>query len=158
MSALQVKRRARNVLMFIPNMVLLCVRLLSDRRVPKTEKALVAGAIVYALIPLDLIPDMIPFVGQIDDAYLISLTLLRLLHRSDPRILREHWDGGGDIVDLVEAAVATTSRLLPKRIRHVLNARVVPVEGASIVKPVLVASEEDNPAGVLAANSSERPV
>ena len=44
-------------------MVLLCARLLTDSRVPTTERALVAGAIVYAIIPFDLIPDMIPFVG-----------------------------------------------------------------------------------------------
>lgn len=144
--ALQVKRRARNILLFIPNMVLLCVRLLSDRRVPTAEKALVAGAIVYALVPLDLIPDMFPFVGQIDDAYLISLTLLRLMHRTNPGILREHWKGGGDIVDLVEAAVATTSRLLPKRIRHVLTARVEPTSDveATLRKPLLVASAEES--------------
>ena len=64
----QTKRRMRNLLLFIPNMVLLCARLLTDARVPRTEKALVAGAIVYAIIPFDLIPDMIPFVGQLDDA------------------------------------------------------------------------------------------
>ena len=39
---------------------LLCGRLLTDSRVPTAERALVAGAIVYAIIPFDLIPDMIP--------------------------------------------------------------------------------------------------
>ena len=33
---------------------------------PLAEKALFAGAVVYALMPLDLIPDLLPFVGQID--------------------------------------------------------------------------------------------
>jgi len=60
------------------------VRLLGDSRVPTTEKALVAGAIIYAVIPFDLIPDMIPFVGQLDDAYLIAMTLLRLMDRTIP--------------------------------------------------------------------------
>src|SRR6267142_3066025 len=120
----QTKRRMRNLLLFIPNMVLLCARLLTDARVPRTEKALVAGAIVYAVIPFDLIPDMIPFVGQLDDAYLIALTLLRLVDRTDPRVLREHWNGGGDIVQLVESMAMLTAKLLPKRIRRVLTARV----------------------------------
>ena len=57
MAALKARSRLKNLLLFIPNMILLCGRLLTDARVPKTEKALVAGAIVYAIIPLDLIPD-----------------------------------------------------------------------------------------------------
>jgi hypothetical protein len=47
----------KNLLMFIPNLLLLCLRLMVDPRVPATERVLVAGAVLYALIPLDLIPD-----------------------------------------------------------------------------------------------------
>ncbi len=124
MAALKARARLKSLLMFIPNMVLLCGRLLTDARVPKTEKALVAGAIVYAIVPLDLIPDVIPFVGQIDDAYLIAITLLRLIDRTDPKIVREHWNGGGDIVELVEMLATMTAKLLPPRIRRVLTAKV----------------------------------
>jgi len=124
MAALKARSRLKNLLLFIPNMVLLCGRLLTDARVPKTEKALVAGAIVYAIIPLDLIPDMIPFVGQIDDAYLIAMTLLRLIDRTDPAVVREHWNGGGDVVQLIEAMALLTAKFLPKRIRRVLTSKV----------------------------------
>ena len=124
MGALKARSRLKNLLLFIPNMILLCGRLLTDARVPKTEKALVAGAIVYAIIPLDLIPDMIPFVGQIDDAYLIAMTLLRLIDRTDPAVVREHWSGGGDVVQLIEAMAMMTAKFLPKRIRRVLTSKV----------------------------------
>ncbi len=79
------RRRMKNLLLFIPNLILLCGRLMVDPRVPAKERLLVAGAIIYAVVPLDLIPDMLPFVGQIDDAYLISLTLLRLMTNTDPK-------------------------------------------------------------------------
>jgi len=142
----QMKSRMKNFLMFVPNMVLLCARLLTDPRVPRTEKALVAGAIIYALIPLDLIPDMIPFIGQVDDAYLIALTLLRLVDRTEPNVLREHWNGGGDIVQLVESVASMAAKLLPKRIRGVLTSRVeVSTEKgkeAIFQKPILVARPE----------------
>ncbi len=124
MAALKARSRLKNLLLFIPNMVLLCARLLTDARVPKTEKALVAGAVIYAIVPLDLIPDMIPFVGQIDDAYLIAITLLRLIDRTDPKVVREHWNGGGDVVQLVEAMAMMTAKFLPQRIRRVLTSRV----------------------------------
>src|SRR5262245_15535732 len=113
----QTKRRMKNLLLFMPNMVLLCARLMVDPRVPRTERVLVAGAVIYAIIPFDLIPDMIPFIGQVDDAYLIAITLLRLMDRTDPEVLREHWNGGGDIVQLIAATATIAGKLLPRRIR-----------------------------------------
>lgn len=147
MSAPLAGRRLRNLLLFIPNMLLLSMRLLTDSRVPATERALVAGAVLYAIIPFDLIPDMIPFVGQIDDAYLIALTLLRLMERTDPKVVREHWSGGGDVVEFVGAAALIAAKFLPQRIRRVLTARVEVAPDkledlAHIPKPLLVARAE----------------
>ena len=130
MARLEAKRRMKNLLMFLPNMISLCGRLLTDGRVPLAEKALFAGAVVYAVMPLDFIPDLLPFVGQIDDAYLISLTLLRLIGRTDASVIREHWRGGGDVVQLAEAIAGLAPRLLPKSIRRVLSARVETVPGS----------------------------
>ncbi len=144
MSEFLARRRIKNLLLFIPNMLLLCARLLTDSRVPATERALVAGAIIYAIIPFDLIPDMIPFVGQIDDAYLIALTLLRLMERTDPKVVREHWHGGGDVVELVGVAALVAGKFLPQRIRRVLSSRVSVSEkkgeGKLLSVPLLVAS------------------
>ena len=146
MSALLARRRLKNLLLFIPNMLLLSARLMKDSRVPATERALVAGAIIYAIIPFDLIPDMIPFVGQIDDAYLISLTLLRLMERTDAKVVREHWNGGGDVVELVGAAALIAGKFLPRRIRRVLTSRVEVSrekgKGKSLLLPLLVAPAE----------------
>ncbi len=120
----QAKSRMKNVLMFLPNMVRLCGRLLTDKRVPVAEKALFAGAIIYAIMPFDFIPDMIPFIGQVDDVYLISLTLMRLITRTDESIVREHWSGGGDIISLTDSASRLAPMLLPKRITRVLSSKV----------------------------------
>ena len=152
MAPLQTRRRMKNLLLFIPNLVLLCARLMTDSRVPATERALVAGAVIYAIIPLDLIPDMIPFVGQIDDAYLIAITLLRLVDRTDPRVVREHWSGGGDVVDLIQAMAQISNKLLPKPIRRVLTSRVkvAPEKakgGKGLPRPLLVAEPEKETVG-----------
>jgi uncharacterized membrane protein YkvA (DUF1232 family) len=113
-----------NLLLVIPNMLLLSARLMVDPRVPAKERLLVAGAIVYAFMPLDFIPDMLPFVGQVDDAYLIALTLLRLMTVTEPHVVREHWRGGGDVVELIGATAMLAGRLLPRRIRRVLTSQV----------------------------------
>lgn len=132
-----------NLLLVIPNLLLLSAKLMVDPRVPAKERLLVAGAIVYAFMPLDFIPDMLPFVGQVDDAYLVALTLLRLMSVTEPRVVREHWRGGGDVVELVGATALLAGRLLPKRIRRVLTARVdaPPAnakQGDAIALPLLV--------------------
>ena len=146
MSPLLLSRRLKNLLLFIPNMLVLCARLLTDSRVPATERALVGAAILYAIVPFDLIPDMVPFVGQIDDAYLIALSLLRLMSRTEPNVIREHWRGGGDIVELVGAAANIAGKFLPQRIRRVLTSRVELAPGQpqelKLPKPLLVARPE----------------
>jgi len=113
-----------NLLLVIPNLLVLSARLMVDPRVPAKERLLVAGAIAYALVPLDFIPDMLPFIGQVDDAYLVALSLLRLMSVTEPRVVREHWRGGGDVVELVGATALIAARLLPKKIRRVLTSKV----------------------------------
>src|SRR5499427_5204272 len=134
MDKCQLKSRMKNLLMFLPNMVILCARLMVDSRVPRTERALLAAAVIYAIVPFDFIPDMIPFVGQIDDLFLISLTILRLIDRTDDAIVREHWRGGGDIVQLAESAATIAPLLMPKKVARVLLARVRPTaEGTGLL-------------------------
>ena len=122
------RREARSVLkdalMLIPNFLKLLVRLFKDPRVPTAEKALVAGAIVYVISPIDLLPDLIPFIGQVDDIYLVSLTLLRLLSRSGDDVLREHWKGAGDLASVVDKIVRAARYVLPKRVQEILLGRV----------------------------------
>src|SRR5437867_13237401 len=152
MGKAQLKSRMKNLLMFLPNMVVLCARLMVDSRVPRVERALFAAAVIYAIIPFDFIPDMIPFVGQIDDLFLISLTVLRLIDRTDDTVVREHWRGGGDIVQLAESAATIAPLLIPRRISRVLISKVKPTaEGtgllvnASKFEPLLVEVPERLP-------------
>ena len=120
----ELKDRMRSFLMFLPNMVLLLGRLIKDSRVPIAEKALFAAAIVYVISPLDFIPDVFPFIGQVDDLYVVALVLLRLVNRTDESIVRQHWSGGGDIITLADSIANIAPKFLPKRIARVLTSRV----------------------------------
>jgi uncharacterized membrane protein YkvA (DUF1232 family) len=145
----KLRSRMKNLLMFLPNMVVLSGKLMIDSRVPRTERALFAGAVIYAIIPFDFIADMIPFIGQIDDLFLVALTLLRLIDRTDDVVVREHWRGGGDIVQLAESAATLAPMLMPKTVARVLISKVKPTsEGAGLLasaakgQPVLVEHPE----------------
>lgn len=116
--------RMGNFLMFLPNMVGLLGRLLKDARVPTAEKALFIAAIVYVVSPLDFIPDVFPFIGQVDDIYVVALSLLRLINRTDDRVVRQLWSGGGDIVALADMIAGLAPKFLPRRVTRVLTSRV----------------------------------
>ncbi|HEY8461804.1 MAG TPA: DUF1232 domain-containing protein [Blastocatellia bacterium] len=135
------RKRHRGVLreaaMLIPNFLKLLYRLFKDPRAPLAEKALLAGTIVYVVSPLDFIPDLIPFIGQVDDLYLVALVVLRLLSRTNGLVLREHWDGGGDLAALVGRIEKAARYFLPRRIQAILLGRV---EIAPQVKGGLLAS------------------
>lgn len=121
---LELKGRMKSFVMFLPNLVMLLGRMLRDVRVPTAEKALFLAAIVYVISPLDFIPDVFPFIGQVDDIYVVALTLLRLINRTDDTVVREHWSGGGDIVALADSIAGIAPKFLPRRIARVLESRV----------------------------------
>lgn len=132
----ELKGRMRSFLMFLPNMVMLLGRLMKDARVPLAEKALLAAAIVYVISPLDLIPDFFPFIGQVDDLYVVALVLLRLVNRTDESIVRQHWTGGGDIVALADSIANIAPKFLPKRIARVLTSRVELAPAGKILRDI----------------------
>ena len=132
----ELRGRMSNFLMFLPNMARLLGRLLKDARVPTAEKALFVAAILYFVMPVDLIPDIFPFIGQVDDIYVIALTLLRLVNRTDERIVRQHWSGGGDIVALADSIASLAPMLLPKRVTRVLSSKVELAPAGEILRSV----------------------
>jgi len=128
----------KNALALIPNFLKLLYRLIKDPRAPLAEKALLLGTIVYVVSPLDFLPDVIPFIGQVDDLYLVALVVLRLLSRTDGEVLREHWDGGGDLGALVEGIERAARYVLPKRVRRILlgRAEIAPqIKGGLLASP-----------------------
>lgn len=132
----ELKGRMHSFMMFLPNMVVLLGRLLKDARVPTAEKALFVAAIVYVISPLDLIPDIFPFIGQVDDIYVVALTLLRLVNRSDETVVRQHWPGGGDIVALADSIANIAPKLLPKRVSRVLTSRVEMAPAGQVIRSI----------------------
>ncbi|MGJ8453905.1 YkvA family protein [Pseudothermotoga sp. U03pept] len=61
-----------------------------DKRVPKKSKILISVAIGYVLSPIDLIPDFIPIIGQLDDLIIVP-ALIALAIKSMPKDVLEHY-------------------------------------------------------------------
>jgi len=61
-----------------------------DPRVPWLPKALAVMIAAYALSPIDLIPDFIPFLGYLDELILLPLAIAGVMRLIDPAIMAEH--------------------------------------------------------------------
>ncbi len=107
------QEKMKEALMLIPNYLKLLYALAQDSRVAMTEKALLMATAAYVVSPLDFLPDMIPFVGQIDDMLLVALILQRFMNSVDRHILYEHWDGRPDLLNNIEQVLSWSRFFLP---------------------------------------------
>jgi uncharacterized membrane protein YkvA (DUF1232 family) len=86
-------------------------RLLRDPRVPLYLKALPIGAVLYAVMPLDFLPDIAPLVGQIDDIGILLAGIEGFIALSPQYIVDEHMAAiqGGQSYTAPNSAPGTTS-------------------------------------------------
>jgi uncharacterized membrane protein YkvA (DUF1232 family) len=86
-------REARDIARFIPDCVVLFKRLLRDPRVPRRAKIVLALLIPYLASPIDLIPDFIPVLGQLDDALIVVAVFGYVARRAGRDVVTELWPG-----------------------------------------------------------------
>jgi len=115
------KDAAREAAALAPNLLKLYWRLVADPRVPLRARALALATLGYTLSPIDLVPDFVPFLGQIDDIIVVASGLRRLAEAAGPEILAEHWDGDGSVLESVQAVVETAASLAPAPLRRALE-------------------------------------
>lgn len=63
---------------------------LKDKRTPILAKILLGAAIGYLLLPFDIIPDFIPFFGQLDDLIIVPLLVYFALKIIPHEIINEY--------------------------------------------------------------------
>lgn len=79
-------------LLFFWRTLRLAWRLLRDRRVPLANKLIVPGSLLYALFPLDLLPDFLPALGQVNDVTVLIVSVTLFVWTAPRRVVREHLD------------------------------------------------------------------
>lgn len=117
------KRRVLRAIRELPRYMRLLGGLMADRRVSTGDKTLVALAIAYVVAPVDAIPDLVPFLGQVDDVFILMTAVQRLIANAGRKVLRDHWTG--DPQELEELNVArvlgSAGFFLPAKMRKKLR-------------------------------------
>ena len=96
------RQDARALAGLVPDCLVLVRRLAGDARVPRRRRLLLGALLVYLAVPVDLVPDVIPVAGQLDDAIVVALALRAVLRAAGPGVLREHWPGPASTLRLIE--------------------------------------------------------
>jgi uncharacterized membrane protein YkvA (DUF1232 family) len=117
----------------------LIVELAMDGRVPWSRKVILGLAAAYVVSPIDLVPDLIPFISRVDDV-MVTIIALDLFLEGVPRelMIEKMYTLGIDGREL-ERDMETVRRLLPWPIRS-LGRRLPGIleTGAGIIRGELV--------------------
>jgi uncharacterized membrane protein YkvA (DUF1232 family) len=98
------KRTVLGTIRQLPSYLRLLGGLMFDGRVSVIDRLMVVGAFAYIVSPLDFVPDVIPFLGQVDDVFLLVAAIQRLVKRAGRSVVLRHWRG--DPAELSDASLA----------------------------------------------------
>ena len=90
MSAPPLGARGLQFIRHLPQFARLYWRLLRDGRVSIWPKTLLAVGVLYVLSPIDLIPDVVPVIGEVDDLVVLILLCRLFVYLCPPEVVREH--------------------------------------------------------------------
>ncbi|MGN6170807.1 MAG: YkvA family protein [Solirubrobacteraceae bacterium] len=88
-----IKRKARTLAGYAPEIAILCERLVNDPRVSPIDKLKLRGLAWYLSLRFDLIPDFIPIIGRLDDALVVAVAIRTAFKSADPDLVRDNWPG-----------------------------------------------------------------
>lgn len=101
--------------LLVPNLGKLMWRLVRDPRVPARSKAslLLLGGYLVSPVDLSPIPDFIPGLGQLDEIVIAAFVLDQMLNRVPAEVVREHWDGDRDVLEVVQEVLDIATGFVP---------------------------------------------
>ena len=105
--------RFAEYLLAAPDLFHLLCRLAIDKDVPAAEKAKLVAAIVYFVTPFDFIPEALSGpIGYLDDVVVAAIVLNKLINNIDPEIVKRHWAGDKDVLDLIQEVLKVADQLV----------------------------------------------
>ena len=99
-----------------PDLFHLLYKLSVDKNVPANKKVKLVAGIAYFISPIDLLPEaFLGPIGYLDDVAVTAYILNDLINEIDPQIVRNHWAGESDILDLIKTILANADKMIGSR-------------------------------------------
>ena len=123
---------AAHALLLVPDIFMLLVRMSFDKEVPAPTRKLLGGALLYFVLPFDLLPEgLLGPGGMIDDLVLAAAVLTRALGPELESIAERHWSGPDRLRtvlgDITRSGRALLGDKLYTRLQSLLLKRGVPL-------------------------------
>jgi uncharacterized membrane protein YkvA (DUF1232 family) len=84
---------ARHAARILPDVLGLIARLARDRAQPTRIRVYLWLLLAYLAMPFDIVPDVIPVIGYVDDVIVVALALRAVVRASGVDAVRHHWHG-----------------------------------------------------------------
>ena len=112
----------RDLLLFLPDLIVLLLRLTQDSRVPVGAKAVAIVGIGYALSPIDLLPELLfgPL-GFLDDVVVVAAAVSRVINHVHPDLVKAHWPGHSDLLDVLRRITSWSESVVGKTVTRLLG-------------------------------------
>jgi uncharacterized membrane protein YkvA (DUF1232 family) len=82
--------RTARLIIKLPTYARMVWGLMRDPRTPVGLKGILAAALAYVVLPVDLVPDAIPIIGQADDLTVLLLVLDLFIQNAPAEVREEH--------------------------------------------------------------------
>lgn len=107
------KHRFADLLLLAPDLFHLLCKLSLDPEVPLRHKTKLVMVIAYLVSPIDLIPEaFLGPVGYVDDIALAAWGLNKLVNETSSELVRRHWAGEEDVLDVLGRVIAAADRMV----------------------------------------------
>ena len=111
-----------------PDLFHLLVKLSLEKEIPAADRGKLLAAIAYFILPVDIIPEaLFGPVGFADDVALAAYVLNSLVNHVDPELVRKHWAGQEDVLDLLRRILRVTDEMVGRglwsKVKKVIHER-----------------------------------
>ncbi len=132
----KVGRQAAAALLLVPDVFIMLVRMALDEEVPKPTRALLASALAYFILPIDLLPELvIGPVGFLDDLILALAVLSQAFGGELEPYAEKYWSGSQSVRtvagDVLEAAHGLVGVDVYERLKALLAKRGIELDEVS---------------------------
>jgi uncharacterized membrane protein YkvA (DUF1232 family) len=109
--------KVASYVLLAPDLFVTLARLMLDKRVSVQSKAVAGIAVAYFITPLDFIPEVLTGgFGLLDDVVLAVYALRKILVDVDEAIVREHWNGREDLLQVITMVIKSADELVGKKL------------------------------------------